>query len=197
MTPQSIDNAKIITNRWEAVANDLHRIINELPRVYPSPQYVDECGDATTIFPQWHGASAGILQDQLVETRSHIDSIVAAARRAIHEAEERHHTPERVAAAVAVAERNAKAQQREDLKREAKQIPLAELAIAYTEHGYPYPSSDGSHIPSQPDLMARCGGPALCPKCAVEAGWGAMAPGNYVSPNAHELAALHVHDTEW
>lgn len=197
MIPQTIEVAKTLANRWEAIANDLHRIISEMPTSFPMPQYVDECGDASTVDVQILGIGRYDLRDQLTETRAHIDSLVVASRRAIQEAEERSHTPEAVAAAVAVAERNAKTQQSEDLKREAKQIPLAELAIAYTEHGYPYPSSDGSHIPSQPDLMAPCGGPALCPKCAVEAGWGAMAPGNYVSPNAHELAALHVNDTEW
>lgn len=181
------EDAKTLTNRWEALANDLHRLIRNMPDELPAPQYRNEASAINTLYPAFHGIQWSVLRDQMVETRAHVDSLVAAARRAIDEADERHH----------VSERDAKAQQREDLKREAKQIPLAELAIAYTEHGHPYPSSDGSHIPTQPDLVARCGGPSLCPKCAVQAGWGAMAPGNYVSPNAHELAALHIHDPEW
>lgn len=41
--------------------------------------------------------------------------------------------------------------------------------MSWTSHGHWYGEGDP---PAQggPDLVARCGGPAICPKCAVEAG---------------------------
>lgn len=45
--------------------------------------------------------------------------------------------------------------------------------MPYTRHGYWY-GSDDPHTP--PDLVARCGGPTLCPDCALDAHRGEEGP---------------------